>query len=407
MQKDKRTLLLLVYAPFAIVAIVALFFAFNFRDIMDARPQEFSQKNMLRALWHQYKDTYLEPGTIRSLDKQQKNITTSEGQSYTMLRAVWMGDREVFDEAWQWTKDNLQRSEDHLLSWLFGERPDGTYGVLVDEGGYNTAADADIDIALSLVFASKRWNDEVYFGDAAEIIRDIWRREVVMIGGRPYLAANNVEKTAPKSSIIVNPSYFAPYAFKIFAEIDPGNDWNGLAETSYEVAQKSIELALDKESSAHLPPDWIAVDKATGEISAVASESLTTNYSFDALRMPWRFAVDYIWSGDPRAKAVLDSIGHLSGEWDRRGSLAAAYSHDGARVLDKESLAMYGGSIGYFMVSDPRAAKEIYSRKLERIYDPNESKWLTPQGYYDENWAWFGMALYAGEIRDLYRIDSE
>lgn len=402
MEQTQKKLLVFVYGPFLFVLAAVAFVILNLGDILDARPPEFSDRNMLQALWHQYKMEYLEPGTLRSLDKQQDNITTSEGQSYTMLRSVWLDDKATFDAAWQWTKDNIQRRDDNLMAWLFGERADGSYGILHDRGGQNTATDADVDIALALLFASRRWNDERYFGDAIVIIRSIWEREVLEIGGRPYLAANDIEKRQPKDFIISNPSYFAPYAYKIFEQVDPTNDWLGLAETSYEVALRSMELPLDKERSAGLPPDWIAIDKRTAEVTAVPTGELSTNYSFDALRTPWRFAVDYQWTGDERAKAVLEKMSFLSDEWDGRGSVAVSYSHDGARVIDKESLAMYGGALGYFMFEDRGAAKEIYREKLERAFDTNESKWAAPQSYYDENWAWFGMALYQGQLRDLW-----
>ncbi len=106
-------------------------------------PIIFSDKNMLGYLWDDYKAEYIEAGTGRAVDKQQGNITTSEGQSYTMLRAVWMDDKPTFDLAYKWTNENLKRKEDHLFAWLFGKKADGTYGVLTDKGGYNTASDAD------------------------------------------------------------------------------------------------------------------------------------------------------------------------------------------------------------------------------------------------------------------------
>lgn len=180
----------------------------------------FSEQTMLESTWYHYKLDYLEPGTLRALDKQQNNITTSEGQSYTLLRAVWMDDKETFDAVWQWTKDNMQRSDDRLISWLFGERSDGSYGILVGRNGHNTASDADVDIALALLFASARWHDSHHFGDAIVIIRDIWEYEVMDIKGRPYLLANNIEKTVDKPTALLNPSYFSPYAYRIFAEVD-------------------------------------------------------------------------------------------------------------------------------------------------------------------------------------------
>jgi endoglucanase len=134
----------------------------------------FSNQAMLKSLWEGYKDEYIEEGTFRTLDKQRDNITTSEGQSYTMLRAVW--------------KDNK------LFAWLFGEREDGSYGVLNNIGGQNAAIDGDTDIAMALLFAYARWNDSRYLLEADSIINAIWDESVVIINGKPYITSNDIEQ---------------------------------------------------------------------------------------------------------------------------------------------------------------------------------------------------------------------
>lgn len=367
----------------------------------------FSKQVLLESTWHHYKQEYLEPGTYRALDKQRDNITTSEGQSYTLLRAVWMDDKETFDAAWQWTKDNLQRDDDALFSWLFGERPDGTYGILDDRGGQNTATDADVDMAIALLFASKRWNDDRYFGDAIVIIRDIWEHEVMTINGKPYLLANNLEKTSASQTAVLNPSYLSPYAYRIFAEVDPDNDWMGVVDTSYEVIEASSNGALDTGSSARLPPDWVTIHKRTGRLSAPASHTgLTTNYSYDALRTPWRIAIDALWFDEPRAHAALERMGFLSEEWEQQGTLASSYSHDGEIVGQDESYAVYGGAIGHFMVAEPRQAKRVYMESLESLYNSSSFNWYEDLSYYDSNWVWFGIALYNGKVSNLYSFSS-
>lgn len=363
----------------------------------------FSPQAMLEATWYHYKKDYLEPETLRALDKQRNNITTSEGQSYTLLRAVWIDDKATFDKAWQWTKDNLQREDDALFSWLFGERPDGSYGILVEQGGANTATDADVDMAIALLFAAERWNDQSYFGDAIVIIRDIWEHEVMTINGRPYLLANNVEKTDPKNTAVMNPSYLSPYAYRIFAQVDPEHDWLGVVDTSYEVLEAAIQSPLDRGRSAGLPPDWLEIDKRTGRIQAPTSvPGLTTNYSYDAIRTPWRIALDAAWFNEPRAYQVLHQLSFLSEQWQGEQSLASSYGHDG-RVLGRDpSYAVYGGAIGYFMFADTQEADKIYKRTLESLYNSTTFTWHTPLSYYDANWVWFGIALYHGRIVDLY-----
>lgn len=366
-------------------------------------PLVFAENIMLRELWGRYKQGYVEPGTGRSIDKQRDNITTSEGQSYTMLRAVWMDDRETFDLAWKWTRENLDRPDDELFSWLWGKRPDGSYGILTNQNGQNTATDGDSDIALALVFAANRWQDDAYLDQANKIISDIWEKEVVLINGKPVLAANNLEKQSPDRTI-VNVSYFSPYAYRIFAQVDKkaGHDWSALVANSYDVIDQTLEAPLDKGKSAGLPPDWVDLDKRTGALRPVREASLTTDYGYDAMRTPWRLALDYAWFQEPRAKASLEKMRFLSTEWQKDQTLASVYSHDGQVIDANESPAIYGGDIGYFMVAAPELKEAVYAQRLKVLYSPDKQDWNDRElSYYSANWAWFGLALYNDKLPNL------
>lgn len=356
-------------------------------------PLVFSPAQLLGTVWREYKETYVEPSG-RTVDLQRNSVTTSEGQSYTMLRAVWMGDKEMFDRAWEWTQDNLRRSDDQLFAWLYGERPDGTWGIPIAQGGGNTASDADQDIALALIFAYARWQDPAYLTEARALLADIWEHEVIIVRGTPYLAANNIEKTSNSPTAVLNPSYFAPYAYRVFALVDPAHPWTELAESSYDLLERLLDEPLGTGPHASLPPDWVLIHKMTGALSAPKESPLTTNFSYDALRMPWRLALDYQWFGEERAKAVLERMDFLAGEWESKGRIFAAYNQSGAVLEPRESPAMYGGTVGYFMVAHPEVSQTVYEQKLLYLYDPNANAWKEPLSYWDDNWAWFGIALY-------------
>ncbi|HYF12715.1 MAG TPA: glycosyl hydrolase family 8 [Candidatus Paceibacterota bacterium] len=375
------------------VAIITIGYVMYRNSQKERETLVFSPVQLLTATWQEYKDTYLEDGTLRTLDPSRENITTSEGQSYTMLRAVWMGDKETFDTSWQWTKDNLQHEEDKLFSWLFGRRSNGTFGVLTEKHGETSASDGDTDIALALLFAYGRWQDENYLNEATSIISDIWEKEVVAVRGRPYLASNNIEKFATDDWILINPSYLHPAAYRIFAEVDTEHPWRTLANTSYDILKRSSQLPLDKEKSAGLPPDWVEINRESGALRAPPNP-LTTNFGFDAMRTPWRVALDAQWFGRQEAKDMLAQWQFLSREWERQGMLNSSYAHDGSVILPSETAAMYGTTIGYFAISDPSNAQRLYEEKLAFLFDPGNNSWRNRLSYYDDNWAWFGIALY-------------
>ena len=345
---------------------------------------------VLSSSWKSYKNYFIEGGRV--MDKSQDNITTSEGQSYAMLRAVWQNDKSSFNEIWSWTKNNLQQ-ESGLFSWKWD-------GKIIDSG---PASDADQDIALALLFASKRWDNKSYLSEAGKIINGIWNEEVAAIDGDPYMLAGNWADF--ENEIVVNPSYLSPATYRIFAKADKTHPWIRLVETSYDVLEKCTNSNLDKEIGV-LPPEWCAINKST--LQAQQPESprpRASEYSYNAFRTPWRIALDYRWFNEKRAKNYLESLNHLSKEYDSKKKLAVAYTHDGQVWEDYESVAAYGANMGYFVVVDPLIAKEIYQTKIQSKFyeEENVSYWDDQNNYYSQNWAWFGTAMYGNLLPNLWK----
>lgn len=362
------------------------------------RMQQNQTSDLLQALWQNYKLHVWDSRTGRTIDEQSMGRTTSEGQAYTMLRAVWANDPSTFASTWQWTTLHLQRS-DHLFSWLWGKEPDGSGGILVRQGGQNTASDADTDIALALLMAYGRWHNHTYLNEAQSIIQSIWQEEIVIVQGVPYLAADNVEKTSSSSTIIINPSYFSPYAYRLFAKVDKANDWQALIASSYELIRSASLAKLGADKSDDLPPDWIAMNRMTGSLQAVAGlNHTTTDFGYDAFRVVWRVGLDWQWFHDGEALQTLKQFGFLGSTWQRNHRLEAVYSHNGSAKADYASLALYGGVLPYFQYTHPASAQAIVKSQLAPLLSESSRGLMRPLSYYDNNWVWFGLALYSGRL---------
>ena len=359
--------------------------------------QRTRTSQLLAALWVSYKQTIWIRASGRTADEQNHSVTTSEGQAYTLLRAAWSGDRPTFDAAWQWTAVNLQRP-DKLFSWRWGVRPDGTNGILTGQGGQATASDADTDIALALLMAAGRWRSRTYAAAARAIIPSIWDQEVVAAHGRYYIAADDIEKGAATPWFIINPSYAAPYAYRIFSRIDPQHDWNALAGDSYVMFRQTGYADLASQPGCGLPPDWAAIDRRTGAITPSPNNRQDTNFGYNALRIPWRAALDWQWFHEPEAKRALEQFGFLRQEWQQHGKLLAIYAHSCRPAADYTSYAFYGGTLGYFQVLHRPVAAAIIRSQFNPLLGTNSQQ---PLRYYDNNWAWFGLALYGGRLPNL------
>jgi endoglucanase len=350
----------------------------------------FSSYTLLSSSWEKYKTLFLNKDG-RIIDYQNNSVTTSEGQSYAMLRAVWIDDQDTFDKVWNWTKNDLHRPKDNLLGWQWGKRSDGKYG-FIQNGGDNTASDADSDIAFSLILASKRWNNSKYLDDAKKMLSDVWQNETDTINGKRYLVAGNWAKQ--KDQIVINPSYFSPYEWRVFATVDKKDDWNSLITPAYDLLDKSGTLTIDGKKGVGLPPDWLAIQRKTGAIVVPHETNLTTNNGFDAMRVPWRIALDYVWNKDKRAYTYLTTaFKSYATEYANTGKLASIYSYDGKLIAAQENPARYATALGYFIVADPKTAAKMYQNKIIKLYSNADNSFSGTLPYYEQNWLWFGAAL--------------
>src|SRR5262245_31881830 len=110
-------------------------------------------------LWTNYTAAFMDDQT-RVIDHDAGARTTSEGQAYAMFFALVADDRPRFERLVGWTERNLASGDltAHLPAWLWGHAPDKAWGVL----DANSASDADVWMAYSLLEAGASWNNPRY-----------------------------------------------------------------------------------------------------------------------------------------------------------------------------------------------------------------------------------------------------
>jgi endoglucanase len=371
------------------------------------RPGPSSVAALLQETWTSYKGDFItRDGQVLDYvgrgrydsDSDGRLRTTSEGQSYGMLRAVWMGDRHEFQLIWDWTRKRLQVRDDHLFAWLATRDSDGVWRL----DSTSSATDADEDIALALVFAGHRWRDPTYLSAARQVLDGIWRSEVTRIGGTYFLTAGD---WAPGSDLgaVVNPSYFAPYAYRIFAREDSEHPWSALVASSYEALERCTHSTLGHSKSSGLPPNWCVLNRSGGGAQAFPVDQ-GTDYGYDAFRVMWRVGLDGIWYRSAEARHYLGSSGYLRQQWNRQRWLAAQYRHDGAAAYGGwEDPTVYGGDIGNFLTTDAAAATSVLQEKLLVSFHRSRDAayWGDRWSYYQQNWVWFGVAMASDRLPNL------
>jgi endoglucanase len=333
----------------------------------------------------------------RIIDPDRNNVTTSEGQSYMLLKSVVLNDQKTFDLVYKWSKNNLQR-KDKLFAWLWGKSPTGEYKILDN----NSATDADIDIAFVLLIAYEKWNDEKYLKEAIPIINSIWNNETKRIGYYLILMPGVAQTYSDK--IEINPSYFSPYQFRFFQKYDAIHDWNCLIDSSYYYLNQVMS-----KTQTGLPPNWFLIEAVQNKEQIVLEDSERSDFSYDAVRVFQRIYLDYVRTGEKRALPILAHSKFFIDKWIESGednkNFYVNYKADG-QLRDKDKFI---GSIAILIpvisVYDSNVAAEMYKKEVEPYFE-NEGYWKTKHDYYGKNLLWFGCYFYnqnSKEYKDMHK----
>jgi endo-1,4-beta-D-glucanase Y len=342
---------------------------------------------LLQQSWVAYRQRFIQ-GDGRVIDRESGDRSTSEGQAYAMLRAVFSDDPTTFAKTLNWSENNLQRQtggkrSDQLWVWKWGRDPTGKWGALDP----NFASDADIDGITALILAARRWHRPEYLNLARSKLQDLWTLSTVALpSGTRYLLPGPKAAFVVQSTIKLNPSYFAPYAFRLFTQVDSAHDWLSLVDSSYQMLDKSAQLSL-----AGLPSDWVAVDAGTEQFSPLPQSSpIQTRYGFDAYRVWWRVALDAAWFREPRALQFLSQhLGTLQERWRTQQTIPAQIDLQGQPTVNYESSSQYAMLYAALRLLDPVTAEQILQRKLLPSY--HNGLWDNDSAYYAQNLAWLGM----------------
>jgi len=240
--------------------------------------------------------------------KKDAGSVVSEGIAYGMLLSAAADDRALFDGLWKYYTDHLDPNG--LMNWATG---------VCDPAGNNNAnaaTDGDLDAAMALIQAEARWPGNGYLALAEALAEKIVTFETEVCDGRAILRpGDEFGGCSDTSSPRINPSYFSPAYYRVFARLfsAQAERWNALVEGTYEL------YPLYQARMSGLVPDWSQID---------GSDWYGAGYSYDACRTPWRVMVDYAWHGDPRSRTFLENVN----TWVSANGLVGTHPNNSAFV---------------------------------------------------------------------------
>lgn len=227
-------------------------------------------------------------------------------------------------------------------------------------------------------------------------------------------------------AVHLNPSYFMPFAYRAFQQIDPdGADlWRALLAETYRDFEKSLSVTLYDFDGAPvvgngmLFPNWLQLNRISGALEDVSTQVPGGNvagfqFGYDAFRALHFLTYDYLAFRDKRALALLRRVlPFFQQELAQRGYLYPVYRIDGTPDADYE--AHYGFSLVianlFDALGDEQSARQILDRyPSQRCTAADGRAWLMnehscasgEQEYFMNYWG-----LFAAQLSGLLKRDD-
>ncbi len=334
-------------------------------------------------LWGSYQQRFVDPQG-RVIDWSEGGVTTSEAQSYALFFALVADDRGLFQKILHWTEANLAQGSlaRHLPAWRWGRRPNGSWGIL----DHNSAADADLWLAYTLIQAGRLWGRADYTATGILLARRIAREEVTTVPGLgPMLLPGKHGFRVTHDTYVFNPSYLPLPVVAGMAHAIPRGPWAAIART--------LPVFLRATSPHGFAPDWVAYTPGRGYHAAPQGSV----GSYNAIRV-------YLWAGignpdTPGARRILEYVSGMG-----------RYLHDHLLPPERVDVATGApaatGPVGFSAALIPYLIRAGHGRasrnqrlRLRADYDKATGLYGKPAHYYDENLALFALGWVYGTIR--------
>lgn len=327
-------------------------------------------------LWDSYTAYFLD-ASGRVVDHDAADRTTSEGQSYALFFSLVGNDRAKFDRILSWTQANLAHGDlaTHLPAWLWGRQLD-TWEV-IDK---NSAADADLWIAYTLLEAGQHWHDASLTTLGQGLANTIMQREVVDIPGLGFmLLPGPVGFKTSDGWYQLNPSYLPVQVLLGIASYTSDARWLQIAER--------VPTVLEGSCAKGFILDWIAYRRDSG-FSAQPSPA-AVRASYDAIRV-------YLWTGmlaptTPGRAKMLAAVSEMASYVDQYGIPPASVSESGV-VEDARGSAGFSAAVIPLLVARNRTkALEQQTRRLQVEMNGRTGLYGKSPRYYDQNLVLFAL----------------
>lgn len=322
-------------------------------------------------MWKNYSAGFLD-NQIRVIDHDDGDRTTSEGQSYAMFFALVANDRQRFDRLLHWTELNLASGDltQHLPAWSWGKARNGKWGVI----DANSASDADLWIAYSLLEAGAAWNEPHYTWLGTALAKRIASQEVTQIPGFGTMLLPGPQGFHTRDAYRLNASYVPLQLVLRLGHLLPDGPWQEIAA--------HIPALIRGSSRNGFISDWTDFKLGAGLVPSSMA-------SFDAIRV-------YLWAGmlDPETRdrdLILKSMQGMARVLHTSAVPPAKVKSDATIEDSRGPVGFSAALLPYLAALGENNLENEQMSRLQAEFNPKNGLYGNPPRYYDQNLALFAL----------------
>jgi len=364
-------------------------------------PNHISRKRMddsVRSFYKAWKQRYIREGCNEGEyyvwfegPETHNKLCVSEGQGYGMMITALMAGfdtsaRTVYNGLYRYYRNHPSKNDPHLMAWAQKKDCRSVDG--------SSATDGDMDIAYSLLLADAQWGSNgniAYKEEGKRMVAAILKQE---INQKTYsVLLSNSSDHYSKDYFDMRSSDFMPAHFRAFRDVSGDEGWDKVIDNNYKLFQ---HLQETYSPDAGLLPDFI--NKIEAQPKPAKPNYLESRYdgayNYNACRMPWRIATDFIVNGDQRAADIVGKINR----WIRSttkgnpDNISAGYSLAGVDLKNRyyEALCFIAPFSVSAMVGNDNQTW------LNKLWDYTVNFKLRGFDYYDNSIKMINMIILSG-----------
>lgn len=280
-------------------------------------------------------------------------VTVSEAHGYgMMITAIMAGKdhkaKQNFDGLYRFYKAHSSKNNPSLMAWQQVKNKKGE--IINTPGDADSATDGDMDIAYALLLADQQWGskgDIDYLARAKDIIEAIMLNEInqsqslIKLGDWAEDKDHVYGQSTRSSDLLLN-------HLKSFETATGNHKWKDVTDKAYTIIHS---IYTTKSGNTGLMPDFIVQSK--GVYQPAQADFLEGpndgHYSWNSSRIPWRYTIDYLLTGDTRALGQIQRMNNWIKE-ETHGNpenIQSGYMLNGKAVEEGNSTSF----VAPFMVS--------------------------------------------------------